>query len=135
MCTILPPEYFSFRAASILRPPVETRFRGAPEAYFVNASPSPKEILVREPGVTVGYYKRPDLNSDPQSSLRMGGLEPETLAYGTRGTLSIIDRFVFVSRNHPNLTNGHLRIKNLVRLEGGEVCRFPPLSIWKICKY
>jgi len=85
MCTILPPEYFSFRAASIPTPPVEIRFRGAPEAaYFVNASPSPREILVRGPSVTAGYYKRPDLNSDPQSSLRMGGLE---LAYGTRTDL------------------------------------------------
>ena len=65
MCTIF-PEYFSFRTASIPTPPVEIRFRGAPEAaYFANASPSPREILVRGPSVTAGYYKRPDLNSDP----------------------------------------------------------------------
>lgn len=87
---------------------------------------------MRGPSVTAGYYKRPDLNSDPSIFTEDGWFRTGDVGmWNSDGSLSIIDRFVFVSIIHPNLTDGHLRIKNLVKLEGGEVCGFPlpPFSV------
>ena len=108
MCTILPPEYFSFGTAGIPTPSVEIKLRDVPEAgYFANASPPQGEVLMRGPSVTPGYYKRPDLNSDPAIFTEDGWFRTGDVGtWNPDGTLSIIDRFVFLPPTHPpNLAN------------------------------
>ena len=97
MCTILPPEFFSFGTAGIPTPSVEIRLRDVPEAgYFANASPPRGEILMRGPSVTAGYYKRPDLNSDPTIFTEDGWFRTGDIGmWNSDGSLSVIDRFVF----------------------------------------
>lgn len=64
------------------------------------------EILIRGPSVTSGYYKRPDLNSDRSIFTEDGWFRTGDVGqWNSDGTMSIIDR-----------------VKNLVKLSGGEVC-------------
>jgi long-subunit acyl-CoA synthetase (AMP-forming) len=64
------------------------------------------EILIRGPSVTRGYYKRPDLNEDRSIFTEDGWFRTGDVGqWNPDGTLSIIDR-----------------VKNLVKLSGGEVC-------------
>ena len=77
---------------------------------------------MRGPSVTAGYYKRPDLNSDPSIFTKDGWFRTGDVGmWNLDGTLSIIDRFVRITLLYPNITYNHLRIKNLVKLQGGEV--------------
>jgi long-chain acyl-CoA synthetase len=130
MCTILPPEFFSFGTAGVPAPSVEIKLRDIPETgYFANASPPQGEVLMRGPSVTAGYYKRPDLNSDPSIFTADGWFRTGDVGmWNPDGTLSIIDRFVFLSFLRPNLANNDHRIKNLIKLEGGEVRE------WHVCR-
>jgi len=105
MCTILPPEYFSFGTAGIPAPSVEIKLRDVPEAgYFANASVQRGEVLMRGPSVTAGYYRRPDLNSDPSIFTEDGWFRTGDVGmWNPDGTLSIIDRFVFLSGTDPDV--------------------------------
>ena len=108
MCTILPPEFFSFGTAGIPTPSVEIKLRDVPEAgYFSNTSPARGEILMRGPSVTAGYYKRPDLNSDPSIFTEDGWFRTGDVGlWNPDGTLSIIDRFVFYRSPIPTSLTG-----------------------------
>jgi len=66
------------------------------------------EILIRGPSVTRGYYKRPDLNEDRSIFTEDGWFRTGDVGqWNPDGTMSIIDR-----------------VKNLVKLSGGEVWSF-----------
>ncbi|KZV90329.1 acetyl-CoA synthetase-like protein, partial [Exidia glandulosa HHB12029] len=79
-----------------------------PDAGYKSTNKLPQgEILIRGPAVTKGYYKRDDLNNDPsifEPAEKGGWLHTGDVGqWNADGTLSIIDR-----------------IKNLVKLSGGE---------------
>ena len=94
MCTILPPEFFSFGTSGIPAPSIEIKLRDVPDAgYLTSASPPRGEILLRGPSVTPGYYRRPDLNADPAIFTPDGWFRTGDVGmWNADGTLSIIDR-------------------------------------------
>ena len=107
MCVVLPPEFMQYGASGAPVPSIEVKFLDVADAGYLSTNPLPQgEILLRGPSVTKGYYKRDDLNNDESIFTKDGWLRTGDVGQWNRdGTLSIIDR-----------------IKNLVKLQGGEVC-------------
>ena len=106
MCVVLPPEFMQYGASGAPVPSIEVKFLDVADAGYLSTNPLPQgEILLRGPSVTKGYYKRDDLNNDESIFTKDGWLRTGDVGQWNRdGTLSIIDR-----------------IKNLVKLQGGEV--------------
>jgi long-chain acyl-CoA synthetase len=101
-------------------PSVEIKLLDVPEAGYLAANNPPQgEILVRGSSVTSGYYKRDDLNNDETIFTKDGWLRTGDVGQWNKdGTLSLIDR-----------------IKNLVKLQGGEYIALERLeSIYKSCQ-
>ena len=107
MCVVLPPEFMQYGASGAPVPSIEVKFLDVADAGYLSTNPLPQgEILLRGPSVTKGYYKRDDLNNDESIFTKDGWLRTGDVGQWNKdGTLSIIDR-----------------IKNLVKLQGGEVC-------------
>jgi len=105
MCAILPPEMLSYGNVGLPVPCLEVKLIDVPEAgYFANGTPPQGEICLRGPSVIKGYFKRPDLNEDPTIFAPDGWFRTGDVGqWNPTGTLSVIDR-----------------IKNLVKLSGGE---------------
>lgn len=108
MCAILPPEFFDYGVAGAPVPCTEIKLVDVPDAGYKSTNKLPQgEILIRGPAVTSGYYKRDDLNNDKEIfEPAEGGAWLHTGDVGqwnADGTISVIDR-----------------IKNLVKLSGGE---------------
>lgn len=77
------------------------------------------EILIRGNAVTTGYYKRPDLNEDPSVFTADGWFRTGDVGqWNEDGTMSIIDR-----------------VKNLVKLSGGEVSFHSGFSVSRMLKH
>ncbi|KAF5367241.1 hypothetical protein D9757_011690 [Collybiopsis confluens] len=78
------------------------------------------EVCIRGLSVTKGYYKRPDLNEDPTIFTEDGWLRTGDVGqWNLDGTLSLVDR-----------------VKNLVKLQGGEYIALERLeSTYKSCNY
>jgi hypothetical protein len=90
-----------------------------PEAgYFSTNDPPQGEVYIRGPAIFKGYYKRPDLDDEAFTSdrwFKTGDIGQ----WNKDGTLSIIDR-----------------IKNLVKLQGGEYVALEHLeSIYKSASF
>ncbi|PVF94705.1 acetyl-CoA synthetase-like protein [Serendipita vermifera] len=102
---VLPPEFLSFGPAGLPVPSVEIKLLDVPDAgYKAQGNPPQGEILVRGHSVTTGYYNRPDLNNDPEIFTEDGWFRTGDVGqFNEDGTVSIIDR-----------------VKNLVKLQGGE---------------
>ncbi|KAI0032135.1 long-chain-fatty-acid-CoA-ligase [Vararia minispora EC-137] len=105
MCAILPPECMQYSSVGLPSPAVEIKLLDVPEAgYSARGKPPQGEVCIRGPAVISGYYKRDDLNSDPTIFPGDGWLRTGDVGqWNEDGTLSLIDR-----------------IKNLVKLQGGE---------------
>ena len=105
-CAILPPELLQFGCVGLPVPSIEVKLIDVPEAgYTSQTSPPQGEVCIRGPAVTGGYYKREDLNKDETIFTKDGWLRTGDVGqWNEDGTLSLIDR-----------------IKNLVKLSGGEV--------------
>ncbi|KAG9030909.1 long-chain fatty acid-CoA ligase [Tulasnella sp. JGI-2019a] len=105
MCTILPPEYMQYGAVGTPVPSIEIKMLDATEAgYLTTNTPQTGEIVIRGPSVTKGYFKRDDLNNDETIFTKDGWFRTGDIGrWNKDGTLSVIDR-----------------IKNLVKLSGGE---------------
>jgi long-chain acyl-CoA synthetase len=105
MCAVLPPEHMQFGAVGLPVPSIEVKLRDVPEAgYFSTSNPPQGEVCIRGPSVTKGYYKRDDLNKDPSIFPGDGWLRTGDVGqWNPDGTISLIDR-----------------IKNLIKLQGGE---------------
>ncbi|OBZ74756.1 Long-chain-fatty-acid--CoA ligase 1 [Grifola frondosa] len=119
MCAILPPEFIQFNAVGLPMPSIEIKLLDVPEAgYFSTSKPPRGEVCIRGPSVIKGYYKRDDLNSDETIFTKDGWLRTGDVGqWNPDGTLSLIDR-----------------IKNLVKLQGGEYIALERLeSIYKSC--
>ena len=75
-------------------PPVEIKFLDVPKAGYLSTNDPPQgEILIREPSVTSGYFKRDDLNNDEtiftkDEWLRTGGIGQ----WNKDGILTVIDQ-------------------------------------------
>ncbi|QRV99415.1 AMP binding enzyme [Ceratobasidium sp. AG-Ba] len=119
MCAILPPEYMSYGPVGVPVPSIEIKLLDHPEAGYLSTNELPQgEILIRGPSVTKGYFKRDDLNSDKEIFAGDGWFRTGDVGQWNKdGTLSIIDR-----------------IKNLVKLQGGEYIALERLeSTYKSC--
>jgi long-chain acyl-CoA synthetase len=119
MCCILPPEKMQFGVAGLPVPAVEIKFLDVLDAgYKAQGNPPQGEICIRGPAVNMEYYKRPDLNNDETIFTKDGWLRTGDVGqWNPDGTMSIIDR-----------------IKNLVKLQGGEYIALERLeSTYKSC--
>ncbi|KIK66568.1 hypothetical protein GYMLUDRAFT_239489 [Collybiopsis luxurians FD-317 M1] len=129
MCAILPPELMRYASVGLPVPSVEIKLLDVKEAgYIANPSEEEKkkgrlpqgEVCIRGPSVTKGYYKRPDLNEDPTIFTEDGWLRTGDVGqWNADGTLTLVDR-----------------VKNLVKLQGGEYIALERLeSTYKSCNY
>ncbi|TIA71934.1 hypothetical protein E3P89_01930 [Wallemia ichthyophaga] len=117
MCAILPPEFMQYNVVGVPVPAVEIKLVDCPEANYKSSNnPSQGEIFIRGPSITKGYFKRPDVDKEVfvgDGWFRTGDVGQ----WNADGTLSIIDR-----------------IKNLVKLQGGEYIALERLeSQYKSC--
>ncbi|KAN0120613.1 expressed putative fatty acid biosynthesis enzyme [Russula decolorans] len=118
---IVPPDIPRYGCVGLPFPSVEIKFLDVPEAGYLSTNDPPQgEILVRGESVTSGYYKRDDLNSDETIFTKDGWLRTGDVGeWNKDGTLSIIDR-----------------IKNLIKLQGGEYIALERLeSTYKSCQF
>ncbi|KAH8988981.1 long-chain-fatty-acid-CoA-ligase [Lactarius hatsudake] len=121
MCSILPPDMMRYGCVGLPSPSIEIKFLDVPDAgYLATNNPPQGEILLRGPSVTGGYYKRDDLNNSEDTFTKDGWLRTGDVGQWNKdGTLTIIDR-----------------IKNLVKLQGGEYIALERLeSTYKSCNY
>jgi long-chain acyl-CoA synthetase len=121
MCSILPPDIMRYSCVGLPSPSIEIKFLDVVDAGYRSTDNPPRgEILLRGPSVTAGYYKRDDLNNDETIFTKDGWLRTGDVGeWNKDGTLSIIDR-----------------IKNLVKLQGGEYIALERLeSTYKSCNY
>jgi len=119
MTAILPPELMQYSSVGLPTPSVEVKLLDVPDAgYLATNDPPQGEVLIRGPSVTPGYYKRPDLNNDPEIFTPDGYLRTGDVGQWNKdGTMTLIDR-----------------IKNLVKLQGGEYIALERLeSVYKAC--
>lgn len=107
VCAILPPELLQYGSVGLPVPSVEIKLLDVPDAGYLSSNNPPQgEVCIRGPSVTKGYYKRPDLNDDETIFTKGGWLRTGDVGqWNGDGTLSLIDR-----------------VKNLVKLQHGEVC-------------
>ncbi|KIJ61721.1 hypothetical protein HYDPIDRAFT_176879 [Hydnomerulius pinastri MD-312] len=105
MCAVLPPELMQYGSVGLPVPCIEIKLIDVAEAgYKATGNPPQGEVCIRGPAVTKGYYKRPDLNNDEAIFTKDGWLRTGDVGqWNPDGTLKLIDR-----------------IKNLVKLQGGE---------------
>jgi len=121
MCAILPPEHMQYGSVGLPVPCIEVKFLDVVDAgYLSTDKPSRGEVCIRGPAVTKGYYKRDDLNNDPEVFTPDGWLRTGDVGqWNSDGTITLIDR-----------------IKNLVKLQGGEYIALERLeSIYKACNF
>ncbi|KAH7928013.1 acetyl-CoA synthetase-like protein [Leucogyrophana mollusca] len=119
MCAVLPPELMQYGCVGLPVPSIEVKFLDVPEAGYLSTNNPPQgEVCIRGPSVTKGYYKRDDLNKDETIFTKDGWLRTGDVGqWNPDGTLSLIDR-----------------IKNLVKLQGGEYIALERLeSTYKAC--
>ncbi|EGN92303.1 hypothetical protein SERLA73DRAFT_99477 [Serpula lacrymans var. lacrymans S7.3] len=119
MCAVLPPEHMQYGSVGLPVPSIEIKFLDVPDAGYLSTNNPPQgEVCIRGPSVTKGYYKRDDLNNDESIFTKDGWLRTGDVGqWNPDGTLSLIDR-----------------IKNLVKLQGGEYIALERLeSTYKAC--
>ncbi|KAN0079853.1 hypothetical protein V8E55_009419 [Tylopilus felleus] len=119
MCALLPPELMQYGVVGLPSPCIEIKLIDVPDAgYKATGNPPQGEVCIRGPAVTKGYFKRPDLNEDETIFTKDGWLRTGDVGqWNPDGTLSLIDR-----------------IKNLVKLQGGEYIALERLeATYKSC--
>ncbi|KAK7026440.1 long-chain fatty acid-CoA ligase [Paramarasmius palmivorus] len=119
MCAILPPELMRYGTVGLPVPSVEIKLLDVKEAGYTSKNNPPQgEVCIRGPSVTKGYFKRPDLNNDETIFTKDGWMRTGDVGqWNPDGTLSLIDR-----------------VKNLVKLQGGEYIALERLeSTYKSC--
>ncbi|GMK57871.1 hypothetical protein CspeluHIS016_0407050 [Cutaneotrichosporon spelunceum] len=119
MAAILNPDWMSYNSVGGPVPGAEIKLADVPEAGYLSTSNPPQgEILLRGPAIFKGYYKRSDL--DKEAFTEDGWFKTGDVGQWNKdGTLSIIDR-----------------IKNLVKLQGGEYIALEHLeSVYKSASF
>lgn len=119
MACILNPGWMQYNSVGGPVPGCEIKLVDAPEAGYLSTNTPPQgEVHLHGPSLFKGYYKRPDLDAEAFTSdgwFKTGDIGQ----WNPDGTLSIIDR-----------------IKNLVKLQGGEYIAIEHLeSIYKSCSF
>ena len=120
MCTVMPPEQFTYGCVGSPVPCLEIKLVDVPEAgYKTTNTPNPQgEIWIRGPVITKGYYKNEKVTKETLTDdnwLQTGDIGE----WRQNGSLSIIDR-----------------VKNLVKLSNGEYIALERLeSIYKSTLY
>ena len=105
MCTIMPPECFSYGPVGLVMPSVEIKLKDVPEAGYLSTNNPPQgEVLIRGPSVIKGYYKRDDLNNDENIFTKDGWLRTGDVGqFNADGSLSLVDRCVTRSKSSKTL--------------------------------
>ncbi|KAG7087876.1 hypothetical protein E1B28_013814 [Marasmius oreades] len=121
MCAIMPPELLAagYGSVGLPLPSTEIKLLDVSDAGYTSRNNPPQgEVCVRGPSVTKGYFKRPDLNEDESIFTKDGWLRTGDVGqWNPDGTLTLIDR-----------------VKNLVKLQGGEYIALEKLeSTYKSC--
>lgn len=128
MCAILPPEIMRYSSVGLPVPSVEIKLLDVKDAGYLSTNNPPQgEVCIRGPSVTKGYYKRPDLNNDETIFTKDGWMRTGDVGqWNDDGTLSLVDRcVVFHCQFFFRFSSVYfdiLRVKNLIKLQGGEVC-------------
>lgn len=96
MTAIFPPEYTKLGEVGLPVPSMEIKLKDVPEANYLSTNNPPQgEVWVRGASLTKGYYKRDDLNDDPNIFTPDGWFRTGDVGqWNADGTLSLIDRFV-----------------------------------------
>jgi len=116
---VLTPEQFQYGSAGVPMPSMEIKLVDVKEAgYLTSGTPQRGEVWLRGASVTQGYFKRDDLNNDESIFTKDGWFRTGDVGeWNPNGTLKLIDR-----------------IKNLVKLQGGEYIALERLeAIYKSC--
>ncbi|PCH43221.1 acetyl-CoA synthetase-like protein [Wolfiporia cocos MD-104 SS10] len=119
MCAVYPPDFDGLGAVGLPMPSTEVKLVDVPEANYLSTNDPPQgEVWVRGPSLIQGYFKRDDLNNDESIFTKDGWFRTGDVGqWNPDGTLSLIDR-----------------IKNLIKLQGGEYIALERLeSIYKSC--
>ncbi|KAF9812784.1 hypothetical protein IEO21_05987 [Rhodonia placenta] len=119
MCAVFPPEYTRLGSVGLPMPSIEIKLKDVPEANYLSTNDPPQgEVWIRGNSVIKGYFKRDDLNNDESIFAKDGWFRTGDVGqWNPDGTLDLIDR-----------------IKNLVKLQGGEYIALERLeSIYKSC--
>jgi len=119
MCAICPPEITRLGSVGLPMASTELKLRDVADAgYFSTNDPPQGEVCIRGPSVISGYYKRDDLNNDESIFTKDGWFRTGDVGqWNPDGTLTLVDR-----------------IKNLVKLSGGEYIALERLeAIYKSC--
>ena len=67
MCAIVTQQNDGIGTVGSPVPAIEVKLRDHPEAGYLSSNTPPRgELLIRGMSVTKGYYKRDDLNKDPE---------------------------------------------------------------------
>lgn len=115
MAVICHPDFFNYGVAGCPVPSTEIKLVDAKDAGYLSTNNPPQgEIYLRGPSVSSGYFKRDDLNKESFTEdkwFKTGDIGQ----WNADGTLTIVDR-----------------IKNLVKLSGGEYIAIEKLeSVYK----
>ncbi|KZT01844.1 long-chain-fatty-acid-CoA-ligase [Laetiporus sulphureus 93-53] len=119
MCTVFPPEFTRLGSVGLPMPSVEIKLVDVVDVNYLSTNDPPQgEVWVRGPSLTRGYFKRDDLNNDESIFAKDGWFRTGDVGqWNSDGTLSLVDR-----------------IKNLIKLQGGEYIALERLeSIYKSC--
>ncbi|KAH9942109.1 long-chain-fatty-acid-CoA-ligase [Amylocystis lapponica] len=119
MCAVCPPEVTRLGTVGLPMASIELKLKDVAEAGYLSTNDPPQgELCVRGPSLIQGYFKRDDLNKDETIFTKDGWFRTGDVGqWNPDGTLSLIDR-----------------IKNLVKLQGGEYIALERLeSIYKSC--
>ncbi|KAF9257898.1 long-chain-fatty-acid-CoA-ligase [Marasmius fiardii PR-910] len=122
MCAIMPPELMvggKYGSVGLPVPSTEIKLLDVPEAGYTSSNNPPQgEVCIRGPSVSKGYFKRDDLNNDETIFTKDGWMRTGDVGqWNPDGTVSLIDR-----------------VKNLVKLQGGEYIALEKLeSTYKSC--
>lgn len=137
MCAVLTPEQFQYGAAGVPMPSMEVKLVDVKEAgYLTSATPQRGEIWLRGASVTRGYFKRDDLNNDESIFTKDGWFRTGDVGeWNPDGTIKVIDRSArLLGRTIRSSRFWSSRIKNLVKLQGGEYIALERLeSVYKSC--
>lgn len=102
MCAVLPPENMRYDSVGLPMSSIEIKLIDVPDAgYSSKNDPPTGEVCIRGPSVTKGYFKRPDLNEDPEIFTPDGWLRTGDVGqWNPDGTLSLVDRQVSLRSFH-----------------------------------
>lgn len=92
MCAPLPPELAQYGSVGLPCP--EIKLLADSSSHFTSGTHPQGEICIRGPSVFSGYFKRPDLNSDPTVWTKDGWFRTGDFGqWNSDSILTVVDRY------------------------------------------